>query len=323
MAGKKPPKKTSKQQPFWEKASGGTRKSSGKPKEKKKWQKGASSSKPFKKASNRKTEETPLQPDASETVRLNRFISQAGVCSRREADTLISAGKIKVNGKVVTEMGTRIVPRQDQVHYQGKLLKAQRFAYFLLNKPKNTITTTDDPEGRHTVMDIMASASRERLYPVGRLDRNTTGLLMLTNDGDLSARLTHPSFGVKKVYKVRLNKPVAPEDLDRLREGVMLEDGPAQVDEVDYVADGGPDEVGVVLHIGRNRIVRRLFEHMGYQIENLDRVAFGPLTKKNLPRGKWRELSSKEVAFLKMLGTPKEKKKSSDSRPKKKPRRPK
>jgi len=242
----------------------------------------------------------PSRPSDEKLVRLNRFIAQAGVCSRREADTLIAEGRIRVNGKVAQEMGLKIHPAKDKVTFRGKELKARNFVYILLNKPKNMITTTDDPHGRPIVLDAIARATNERVYPVGRLDRNTTGLLLLTNDGELAERMTHPSFQVKKVYKVGLNKSVAQKDLDKLVAGVELEDGPAKVDRIDYVESD--DQVGVELHIGRNRIVRRMFDHLGYQVLALDRVMIGHITKKNLPRGKWRKLTEKEVGFLKMMG---------------------
>lgn len=236
-----------------------------------------------------------------EPVRLNRYIAQAGVCSRREADKLIAAGEIKVNGEIVTELGTKVMPRVDDVQYRGKQLRSEKLVYILLNKPKNTITTTDDPQGRRTVLDVLKDATEERIFPVGRLDRNTTGLLLMTNDGDLAKKMTHPSHKVKKIYHVRLHKEVAEEDMHRLLDGVELEDGLAKVDKIDYVLNGGANEVGVEIHIGKNRIVRRMFEHMGYQVENLDRVSISHLTKKNLPRGKWRTLTEKEIAFLKMI----------------------
>lgn len=232
---------------------------------------------------------------------MNRFIAQAGICSRREADTLISAGKVKVNGKVVKELGTKVIPKEDVVEYEGKVLSAKKYVYLLLNKPKNMITTMQDPTGRKTVIDAIAGATRERVYPVGRLDRNTTGLLMLTNDGELTKKLTHPSYKVRKIYHVRLDKPVSEADMKKLREGITLDDGPAKVDGISYVEEKGPTNVGVEIHIGRNRIVRRLFEHLGYQVEALDRVMIAHLSKKRLPRGKWRELTDKEVSFLKMM----------------------
>ncbi|RMG55741.1 MAG: rRNA pseudouridine synthase, partial [Bacteroidetes bacterium] len=190
---------------------------------------------------------------------------------------------------------------QDRVEYRGRVLEARKFVYILLNKPKNMITTMADPKGRRIVLEAIERATQERVFPVGRLDRNTTGLLLLTNDGDLAKKLTHPSHRIKKLYHVRLDKPVAEEDLQQLLAGVELEDGPAKVDKIDYVFGKGPEEVGVEVHIGRNRIVRRLFEHLGYQVEALDRTMIGSLDKRNLPRGKWRHLTPKEVGFLKML----------------------
>ncbi|MEM8888364.1 MAG: pseudouridine synthase [Bacteroidota bacterium] len=248
------------------------------------------------KKSGPKQDKKPVEP-----IRLNRFIAQAGVCSRRDADKLIQAGEIKVNGNVNTEMGTRVHPFNDVIEYKGKRLRVEKFVYILLNKPKNTITTTDDPQGRKTVLDIVKNATEERIFPVGRLDRNTTGLLLLSNDGALTKKMTHPSHKVKKIYHVRLNKEVPEEDMERLLSGIELEDGPAQVDKIDYVIGKERDEVGVEIHIGRNRIVRRMFEHMGYQVVGLDRVSIAHLTKKNLPRGKFRTLSEKEIAFLKMI----------------------
>ncbi|MEL6254994.1 MAG: pseudouridine synthase [Bacteroidota bacterium] len=243
-----------------------------------------------------KKDKKPVEP-----IRLNRFIAQAGVCSRRDADKLIEAGDIKVNGTVNTEMGLRVHPFNDVIEYKGKRLRVEKFVYILLNKPKNTITTTDDPQGRKTVLDIVKNSTEERIFPVGRLDRNTTGLLLLSNDGALAKKMTHPSHKVKKIYHVRLNKEVSEEDMERLLTGIELEDGSAQVDKIDYVIGKDRDEVGVEIHIGRNRIVRRMFEHMGYQVVALDRVSIAHLTKKNLPRGKFRTLSDKEVAFLKMI----------------------
>ena len=243
-----------------------------------------------------KKEKKPVEP-----IRLNRFIAQAGVCSRRDADKLIEAGEIKVNGNVNTEMGMRVHPFNDVIEYKGKRLRVEKFVYILLNKPKNTITTTDDPQGRKTVLDIVKNTAEERIFPVGRLDRNTTGLLLLSNDGALAKKMTHPSHKVKKIYHVRLNKEVPEEDMEKLLSGIELEDGTAQVDKIDYVIGKDRNEVGVEIHIGRNRIVRRMFEHMGYQVVALDRVSIAHLTKKNLPRGKFRILSEKEVAFLKMI----------------------
>ncbi len=234
-------------------------------------------------------------------VRLNKYLAQAGVGSRREADTLITTGAVTVNGVVVTELGTKIKPT-DVVHFGGQKLSTEQKRYVLMNKPKDTITTTDDPRERHTVMDLIAKACPERLYPVGRLDRNTTGVLLLTNDGDLAKKLTHPSHGAEKMYHVTLDKSVQAAHLRELVDGVHLEDGPAQADEASYVAAAeGRREVGVKLHMGRNRIVRRMFEHLGYEVVKLDRVMFAGLTKKDLQRGHWRHLSEKEVTLLKRM----------------------
>jgi len=231
-----------------------------------------------------------------EPIRLNKYIANAGVCSRREADALITDGQITVNGKVVTEMGHKVLP-SDTVKYQGKLLKFEKLQYVLLNKPKGFITTMSDERGRKTVMSLVAKACDERIYPVGRLDRNTTGLLLFTNDGDFAKKLTHPSYQVKKIYQVELDKPLTKADFEAIIKGVELEDGLATVDELAVISEDNKT-VGIEIHIGRNRIVRRIFEHLGYQVEKLDRVTFGHLTKKNLPRGKWRHLTDAEVGKL-------------------------
>ena len=230
-------------------------------------------------------------------IRLNKFIADAGVCSRREADKLIEAGEIKVNGEVITELGYK-VSRKDVVTYNGKKLKQEKLVYVLLNKPKNFITTVDDPDERRTVMQLVDNAADERIYPVGRLDRNTTGLLLLTNDGELAKKLTHPSHNIKKIYQVDLDKPLTEEDFEKIKEGITLEDGPAKVDEIAILSEDR-SIVGLEIHIGRNRIVRRIFEHLGYEVVRLDRVMFAGLTKKDLPRGKWRYLSEKELIRLK------------------------
>lgn len=237
--------------------------------------------------------------DESLGIRLNRFIANCGVCARREADNLIEAGEIYVNGKVMTDFSYR-VQTSDSVKYGSKVLKREKYVYILLNKPKDFLTTTDDPEGRKSVMDLVKNATTARLYPVGRLDRNTTGLLLLTNDGDLTEKLMHPSHKAKKIYQVDLDKPFSNEDLMKVRNGVILEDGPMKADDVDIVS---PDRkcVGIEIHSGRNRIVRRIFEHLGYNIERLDRVMYAGLTKKDLPRGTWRFLSEMEVTNLKYL----------------------
>lgn len=255
------------------------------------------------------TRQKPREQHPEGSIRLNKYIAHAGICSRREADDLIASGAVKVNGKVVTEMGYQVMPG-DEVAYGGEKLKSERLRYFLLNKPKGYITTSDDPQERKTVMMLVDGACGERIYPVGRLDRATTGLLLFTNDGELTRKLTHPSSQVYKVYQVELNKPVTKEDMQKLLDGIELEDGPMHVDDIQYVSgtsgssrNGAIDRrvVGVALHSGRNRIVRRLFEALGYEVHKLDRVVFAGLTKKDLPRGRYRELTEKEVGFLKMV----------------------
>lgn len=251
-----------------------------------------------KKAGPKKTSD---QPNVSEdAIRLNRYVANAGICSRREADVLIATGVVSVNGKIITEMGYKVNPG-DVVTYGGVPIKNETKKYLLLNKPKDYITTMDDPEERRTVMELVKKACKERLYPVGRLDRNTTGVLLFTNDGDMTAKLTHPKFDVRKVYHVTLNKKMTTEDYKILNEGFELPDGFIKPDATDFVG-AGRFELGVEIHSGRNRIVRRMFEHLGYEVVKLDRVAFAGLTKKDLPRGKFRFLTEKEVSFLKMLG---------------------
>ena len=241
----------------------------------------------------------PPSPDGS--MRLNKFLSNSGICSRREADELILAGAVKVNGVIVAELGTKILPT-DKVQYGDENVRREKLVYVLLNKPKGYITTTDDPYDRNTVMSLLADAGRERIYPVGRLDRNTSGLLLFTNDGELATKLMHPSHKVRKVYHVELDKALTKADMLTIGEGAELEDGIAMVDEIAY-AEGGKSkkEIGVELHSGRNRIVRRIFEALGYEVVKLDRMVFAGLTKKDLPRGRWRFLTEKEVNFLKMI----------------------
>lgn len=234
---------------------------------------------------------------ANSEIRLNRFIANAGVTSRRDADQLIIDGKIKVNGKVITTLGAKI-RRSDKVLYKGKLLRAEKLQYVLLNKPKDFITTMDDPRNRKTVMKLVEKACEERIFPVGRLDRPTTGLLLFTNDGELARKLTHPSKMVKKIYQVELDAPITRVDFDKIIAGVELEDGIAKIDELAIVGSNS-NVLGVELHIGKNRIVRRIFEHLGYNVVKLDRVMFGTLTKKNLSRGEWRHLDPKEIQNLK------------------------
>jgi 23S rRNA pseudouridine2605 synthase len=244
---------------------------------------------------------TSTQKDVQEgAVRLNRYIANAGVCSRREADVLIATGVVTVNGKIVTEMGYKVNPT-DVVNYGGVPIKNETKRYLVLNKPKDYITTMDDPQERRTVMELIRNACKERLYPVGRLDRNTTGLLLFTNDGDIAAKLTHPKFEIRKVYHVTLDKRMTSEDYRMLSEGIELSDGFIKPDAVEYVG-AGKNELGIEIHSGKNRIVRRMMEHLGYEVVRLDRVAFAGLTKKDLPRSKFRFLTEKEISFLKMLG---------------------
>ena len=241
------------------------------------------------------------RPRATGEIRLNKYLADSGICSRREADDLILAGAVTVNGEVVTELGTK-VKTTDKVVYGGQTLNREKLRYVLLNKPKGVITTSDDPYERHTVMDLVEGACQERIYPVGRLDRNTIGLLLLTNDGELAKTLTHPSHEVKKLYHVTLNKPLTASDLEKIEKGLMLEDGPIEVDKIDYVTDDPTmREVGVEIHSGRNHIVRRIFESLGYEVIKLDRVMLAGLTKQNLPRGHWRFLTSAEISMLKRI----------------------
>ena len=233
-------------------------------------------------------------------VRLNKFIADAGICSRRNADMYISAGNVTVNGEVMTTLGYRVKPT-DEVRFDGKLLSSEKKEYILLNKPKGFITTTNDEKGRKTVMDLVANATNVRILPVGRLDRATTGLLLLTNDGELTKKLTHPTHGVRKIYHVILDRKLDYKDFMKIQDGLELEDGFIEVDEISYVNDKPKNEIGIKIHSGRNRIVRRIFEHLGYQVEKLDRVVFAGLTKKDLPRGHWRRLTQQEVINLRNM----------------------
>lgn len=237
--------------------------------------------------------------DPNEPIRLNKYMANVGICSRREADEYIQAGEVLVNGEPVTELGTKIT-RNDTVTFRGKVVTLERKIYVLLNKPKDCVTTSDDPQGRLTVMDIVRNACTERIYPVGRLDRNTTGVLLLTNDGDLASKLTHPKSIKKKIYHVWLDRDVNEEDMQRIADGIELEDGPIQPDAVSYANDTDKNQVGIEIHSGRNRIVRRIFEALGYRVVKLDRVYFAGLTKKNLQRGRWRYLTQQEVNMLQM-----------------------
>ena len=242
---------------------------------------------------------------------LNKYISWSGVCGRREAADLIKAGKVTVNGKLITEPPFRVT-REDVVKVNGKKISLQKnLVYILLNKPKDYITTTDDPEGRKTVMDLIKTATDERVFPVGRLDRNTTGVILLTNDGELAQRLTHPKYEVKKIYEVRVDKPVTKQELDTIASGLTLEDGFIQPDAVAFADTKDKTVIGIEIHSGRNRIVRRIFEQMGFKVKNLDRVMYGIFTKKNVDRGKWRYLTEKEIRMLRHLNTSFGNKKSS------------
>ena len=237
--------------------------------------------------------------DPHAPIRLNKYLGNAGVCSRREADEFIQAGVVKVNGEVITELGTKIT-RADEVMFHDQPVQLESKVYVLLNKPKGFVTTTEDPENRKTVMELVKSACQERIYPVGRLDRATTGVLLLTNDGDLASKLTHPKYEKRKIYQVWLDKPVEMEHMQAIADGIELEDGEIHADAISYVTEEDLSQVGIEIHSGRNRVVRRIFEKLGYRVLKLDRVYFAGLTKKNLSRGKWRYLSEKEVNMLRM-----------------------
>jgi 23S rRNA pseudouridine2605 synthase len=260
-------------------------------------------SKPLARKSPKKTftkiKEAP-KSDPSTGIRLNKYIANSGVCSRREADTYIEHGSVEVNGKLVTEMGYKVQP-DDIVRFDGTSITPEQKRYILLNKPKNYITTMDDDRGRKTVMELIANASKERIYPEGRLDRNTTGLLLFTNDGDLAKKLTHPKHNVRKLYHASLDRKLDLRDLEKLRGDVIIEGRKVFIDAISYV-DGQPkSEIGIEIHSGRNRIVRKIFEHVGYKVNKLDRVVFAELTKRNLPRGRWRELTNLEVTNLQIM----------------------
>ena len=238
---------------------------------------------------------TPIQ----EEVRLNKFIANSGVCSRREADTLIQAGVVTVNGEVVTELGTKVNIYKDEIKFNGEKLKGEEKVYLVMNKPKGFVTTASDPHADKTVMDLLKGC-RYRVFPVGRLDKNTTGVLMFTNDGEIAERLTHPSYDKKKIYQVSLNKPLAQEDYDKILAGVLLSDGEVRADELEYIDADDHRKLGIEIHSGKNRIVRRIFESLGYEVKALDRVYFAGLTKKGLKKGEWRQLTEGEVNILKM-----------------------
>ncbi|MFC3198695.1 pseudouridine synthase [Parapedobacter deserti] len=238
-------------------------------------------------------------PEEDGLIRLNRYIANSGICSRRKADELIQAGVVTVNGNVVNELGVKVDPSKDEIRYNGERLKREKMVYVLLNKPKDYITTTDDPQERRTVMQLVAKATKERIYPVGRLDRNTTGLLLLTNDGNLAEKLSHPRNNVVKLYNVELDKNLNQGDFNKIAFGLELEDGFVKPDAISYVQGGSKREIGVQIHSGKNRIVRRIFEHLGYNVVKLDRVVYANLTKKDLTRGRWRYLEEKEIIQLK------------------------
>lgn len=261
--------------------------------------------KPKPQTSNSKPETTGLKPDSS--MPLNKYLAHCGVCSRRDAVALIAAEKVKVNGKIVTEPGYK-VQHTDEVAFNGKkLFVTKNLVYILLNKPKDYITTTDDPQGRKTVLQLIQHATAERVYPIGRLDRNTSGVLLLTNDGDLTQKLSHPSYEIKKIYEAKLDKPLVKADFDKILKGLKLEDGLIHVDSLAYADSKDKSIIGIEIHSGRNRIVRRIFEHLGYDVKGLDRVMYANLTKKNVERGKWRYLSEKEIRLLKYMNAGKKK----------------
>jgi len=271
---------------------------SSKPKNKKKSPFSKSKPNPYRKDIRK---DTPKQRLVEPTeIRLNKYISNSGICSRREADTYIKSGSATVNGKVITEMGYK-VKLDDEVRFDGSLISPEAKKYVLLNKPKNFITTMDDERGRKTVMDLVGGATKERIYPVGRLDRNTTGLLLFTNDGEMAKKLTHPKHNVRKLYHASLDKKLGIKDLQKISENFVLEGKMVFVDAISYIENQSKTEVGIEIHSGRNRIVRKIFEHFGYTVIKLDRVIFSGLTKKNLSRGHWRHLTQQEVNNLKML----------------------
>jgi 23S rRNA pseudouridine2605 synthase len=262
-----------------------------------------SSNKPIKRQSQRNYDrptknKVTVNENSPELVRLNKIIASSGICSRREADDLIKAGLITVNGKTITELGTKVNP-DDDIRYNGERLRKERLVYILLNKPKDYITTTDDPHAKRTVMELIEGACKERVYPVGRLDRNTTGVLLLTNDGELAKKLTHPSFNHKKIYHAVLDKNLKSTDLQKIKEGVKIDEEIIEVDDISYASPNDRKEIGIALHSGQNHIVRKIFEALDYKVIKLDRVYFCGLSKKGLPRGKWRFLSKEEISMLK------------------------
>lgn len=246
-----------------------------------------------------KNKQSEIEPVGDGLIRLNKYISNAGVCSRRDADKLISNGLVTINGEVVTELG-RKVSLDDDVRFDGKQLNPERKVYLLLNKPRGFVTTLDDPHAERTVMQLVQNACTERIYPVGRLDMQTTGVLLFTNDGELAKKLTHPSYEKVKIYHVQLDKDFLQEDMEKIRKGIDLEDGFIAADDIQFIDPADTRQVGIEIHSGKNHIVRRIFNHFGYQVEKLDRVLFAGLTKKDLPRGRYRFLTQQEINFLKM-----------------------
>jgi 23S rRNA pseudouridine2605 synthase len=252
---------------------------------------------------------TTVSKPAIDAMPLNKFIAHCGVCSRRDAVALITTGKVKVNNKVVIEPGFKVSNADEIIYNNKKIFVTKNLVYILLNKPKDYITTTDDPQGRKTVLQLIATATKERVYPIGRLDRNTSGVLLMTNDGELTQKLSHPSYEITKIYEARLDKPLAKADFDKILKGVTLEDGVINVDSLAYADSKDKSIIGIELHSGRNRIVRRIFEHLGYDVKMLDRVMYANLTKKNVERGRWRYLSEKEIRLLKYMNASKKKSK--------------
>lgn len=251
--------------------------------------------------------ETSLQKPVTEAMPLNKYIAHCGICSRRDAVELITNGKVKVNKAVVTEPGFKVSNADEIIYNNKKIFVTKNLVYILLNKPKDYITTSDDPQGRKTVVQLIATATKERVYPIGRLDRNTSGVLLMTNDGELTQKLSHPSYEITKIYEAKLDKPLSKTDFDKILKGLKLEDGEINVDSLAYADSKDKSIIGIELHSGRNRIVRRIFEHLGYDVKGLDRVMFANLTKKNVERGRWRYLSEKEIRLLKYLNASKKK----------------
>lgn len=257
--------------------------------------------------SNHKTQTTNSKQESFASMPLNKFLAHCGICSRRDAVALITTGKVKVNGKINIEPGYKVQSTDEVIYNSKKLFVTKNLVYILLNKPKDYLTTTDDPQGRKTVLQLIKNATTERVYPIGRLDRNTSGVLLLTNDGDLTQKLSHPSYEIKKIYEAKLDKPLAKSDFDKILKGLKLEDGIINVDSLAYADSKDKSIIGIELHSGRNRIVRRIFEHLGYDVKGLDRVMYANLTKKNVERSKWRHLSEKEIRLLKYMNASKRK----------------